>query len=218
MQRDTSSWLEDLHAEGVQQANALDDLREVLMRILPKALSRWLESSDPHFDALIEDIAQETMLRVLERLDTFKGNSKFTTWVYTIAVRIGLSKLRLKKWQEVSLDSLKSGPNSGSSPFMQFSAPTNNPEVSVERANALALVMTAIEQELTPYQRAVMSAVVLEGIPMDVIAQRLGKDRNTLYKVIHDARLKIKHFLERSGHPPQELLALFNRRDQQMES
>ncbi len=217
MQRDTSSWLQDLSAKGVQQAKALDDLHEVLMRILPKALSRWLQPSDPHFNALIEDVAQETLVRVLERLDTFKGNSKFTTWVYTIAVRIGLSKLRLKKWQEVSLESLESGPNSDSSPFMQFAAPTSNPEVSVERANALALVMTAFEEVLTPYQRAVMSAVVLEGIPMDVVAERLGKDRNTLYKVIHDARLKIKQSLEQSGHPPQELLALFNRQDQQME-
>ena len=217
MQRDTSSWLQDLSAKGVQQAKALDDLHEVLMRILPKALSRWLQPSDPHFNALIEDVAQETLVRVLERLDTFKGNSKFTTWVYTIAVRIGLSKLRLKKWQEVSLESLESGPNSDRSPFMQFAASTSNPEISVEQANALALVMTAFEEVLTPYQRAVMSAVVLKGIPMDVVAERLGKDRNTLYKVIHDARLKIKQSLERSGYPPQELLALFNRQDQQME-
>jgi len=211
MQRDTSSWLEDLYAEGAQQAKALDDLREVLMRILPKALTRWLEPSDPHFDALIEDIAQETLLRVLERLDTFKGNSKFTTWVYTIAVRIGLSKLRLKKWQEASLESLESGTNPDDSPMMRFAAQSSNPEASIEQANALSLVMTAIEQELTPYQRDVLSAVVLEGTPIDVLAQRLGKDRNTLYKVIHDARFKIKQSLERSGHPPQELLSLFNR-------
>lgn len=210
MQRDTSSWLHDLHTEGAQQAKALDDLHEVLMRILPKALSRWLKPNDPRFDALIEDIAQETLLRVLERLDTFKGNSKFTTWVYTIAVRIGLSKLRLKKWQEASLERLETSTDPDSPPYMQFAAPTSNPEISIEQTNTLSLVMTAIEQELTPYQRAVMSAVVLEGIPMDVVAQRLGKDRNTLYKVIHDARLKIKQSLERSGHPPQELLALFN--------
>lgn len=210
MQRETALWLEDLHAEGEQQAKALDDLHEILMRILPKALSRWLEPGDPHFDPLIEDIAQETLLRVLQHLDTFKGKSKFTTWVYTIAVRIGLSKLRLKKWQEASLESLEVGADPDDSPFMQFAAPTSNPEVSMEQANALSLVMTAIKEELTPYQRAVMSAVVLEGIPMDIVAQRLGKDRNTLYKVMHDARLKIKQSLERSGHPPQELLALFN--------
>ncbi len=80
----------------------------------------------------------------------------------------------------------------------------------MEQANALSLVMTAIKEELTPYQRNVMSEVILEGIPMDIVAERLGKDRNTLYKVIHDARLKIKQSLELAGHPPQELLALFN--------
>lgn len=211
MQRNTASWLEDLHAEGVQQAKALDDLHEVLMRILPKALSRWLEPGDPHFDALIEDIAQETLLRVLQNVDTFKGKSKFTTWVYTIALRIGLSKLRHKKWQEASLESLESGADHDGPPFMKFAATTSNPEISIEQANALSLVMTAIEEELTPYQQAVMSVVVLEGIPMDVVAQRLHKDRNTLYKVLHDARLKFKRHLELAGHPPQELLALFNR-------
>ena len=211
MLRDTSSWLEDLRAEGEQQARALDDLHAVLMRILPKALSRWLDPSDPRFDALIEDITQETLLSVLSHLDSFKGNSKFTTWVYTIAVRIGLSKLRLKKWQEASLESLESGANPDEAPFMHFASPTNSPETTIEQANALSLVMTAIKEELTPYQRSVMSAVVFEGIPMDVVAQRLGKDRSTLYKVMHDARLKIKQHLELSGHPPQELLALFNR-------
>lgn len=211
MQRDTSSWLEDLYAEGERRSKALDDLRDVLMRILPKALSRWLEPSNPHFDALIEDITQETLLRVLDHLDSFKGNSKFTTWVYAIAVRIGLSKLRLKKWQEVSLESLEAGTNPDDSPFMQFASNTSNPEVSIEQANALSLVMNAIEQELTPYQRTVMSAVVFEGIPMDVVAERLGKDRNALYKVMYDARIKIKQVLELSGHPPKELLALFNR-------
>jgi RNA polymerase sigma-70 factor, ECF subfamily len=211
MQRDTNTWLTDLQSDEEQQAAALDDLREILMRILPKALSRWLDPADPNFTALMEDIAQETLLRVLSRLDTFEGRSKFTTWVYTIAVRIGLSKLRLRKWQEASLESLESNSNTNELPFKRFASPTNSPEIMIEQSNALSLVMTAIDEELTPYQRSVMSAVIFEGIPMDVVAQRLGKDRNTLYKVMHDARLKIRQHLELSGHAPLELLALFNR-------
>lgn len=180
------------------------------MRILPKALSRWLRPDDPHFDHLIEDITQESLLRVLDRLDTFEGRSKFTTWVYTIAVRIGLSELRLRKWQEASLEALETSSDPEETPFARFAAPKPNPETATAQADALSLVMTAMEEELTPYQRKVMQAVVMRGVPLDVLAERLGKDRNTLYKVMHDARVKLKAHLELTGHPPDELLALFN--------
>jgi len=209
MQRDTDTWLTDLQSDGDQQAVALDDLREILMRILPKALSRWLDPADPHFTPLMEDIAQETLLRVLARLDTFEGRSKFTTWVYSIAVRIGLSKLRLRKWQEVSLESFEMGDNAKKPAFTRFAPRKGNPETTVAQINALELVMTGMKEALTPYQNEVMSAVVLQGVPLDVLAQRLGKDRNTLYKVMHDARVKLKQHLKKSGHPPEELLADF---------
>lgn len=210
MPRDNASWLEDLSSDGNQQAAALNDLREILMRILPKALSRWLSPDDPNFDAFLEDVTQETLLRVLDRVHTFEGRSKFTTWVYTIAVRIGLSKLRRRKWQEMSLDALEAGSGLDEAPYKRFSTPESSPETTVAQENALSLVLTAMEEKLTPYQLKVMSAVILQGVPLDVLAQHLGKDRNTLYKVMHDARLKLKQHLEDSGYPPQELLAVFN--------
>lgn len=209
MQRDTDTWLTDLQSDGDQQAVALDDLREILMRILPKALSQWLHPADPHFTPLMEDIAQETLLRVLARLDTFEGRSKFTTWVYTIAVRIGLSKLRLRKWQEISLESFEMGDNAKKPAFARLAPRKNSPETSVAQINALELVLTAMKEALTPYQHEVMSAVILQDVPLDVLAARMGKDRSTLYKVMYDARVKLKQHLTKSGHPPEELLADF---------
>jgi RNA polymerase sigma-70 factor, ECF subfamily len=211
MQRDNAAWLKDLRSTGEQQSSALKYLREVLMRILPVALSRWLEIDDPHFNTLIEDITQETLLKVLDRLDQFEERSKFTTWVYAIAVRIGLSELRKKKWQEVSLDAINEDHGEVNLPSITHATPKNSPEITVAQANAFSLVMAAMQQKLTPYQFNVMSALILEDIPLEVLAHRLGKGRNTLYKVIHDARLKLKQHLEDSGHPPDELLALFNR-------
>jgi len=210
MQRDNTTWINDLQSEGEQQSAALQDLREILMRILPKALSRWLRPDDPHFDHLIEDTTQETLQRVLDRLDTFEGRSKFTTWVYTIAVRIGLSELRLRKWQEASLETLETSSDPEETSFSRFAAAKPNPETATAQADALALVMTAMEEQLTPYQLKVMQAVVMGGEPLDILAERLGKDRNTLYKVMHDARMKLKAHLELTGHPPDELLALFS--------
>mgnify|MGYP003992814455 FL=1 len=101
--RDNDTWLEDLRAEGAKKEAALEDLHKILLRILPAALSRWLPSSSSHFETFIEDTAQETTLRVIDKLDTFQGRSKFTTWVYKIGVNIGLGQLRLKKWKDINL-------------------------------------------------------------------------------------------------------------------
>jgi len=210
MERDNTAWITDLQSEGTQQADALKDLRQLLMKILPVALSRWLPPSDPHFDAFLEDVAQETLVRVLDKLDTFEGRSKFTTWVYTIAVRIGLSKLRLSKWGERSLEALEEGPDPDSGPLRKFSESKPDPETTLAQRKAVACVIETMREELTPYQRKVMNAVVFQEIPMDVVAERLGTNRNALYKVMHDARVKLKQALERMGTSAEALLARFD--------
>ena len=210
MERDNSAWITDLQSEGTQQADALKDLRKLLMKILPVALSRWLPPTDPHFDAFLEDVAQETLVRVLDKLDTFEGRSKFTTWVYTIAVRIGLSKLRLSKWGERSLEALEEGPDPDSGPLRKFSESKADPETTLAQQKAVARVIETMREELTPYQRKVMNAVVFQEIPMDVVAERLGTNRNALYKVMHDARVKLKQALERMGTPAEALLQRFD--------
>jgi RNA polymerase sigma-70 factor (ECF subfamily) len=209
MQRDNQSWLTDLRSEGEQRDAALSDLREVLLRVLPNALSRWLSPESGHFDAFLDDVAQETLLRVLDRLDTFEGRSQFTTWVYKIAIRIALSELRLKKWKEVSLDGLEEGNEPDEMPSEKFASPDPNPEAALEQKDALAMIKRIINEELTPRQRAVMMAVNVQGVPLDVVAQRTGSNRNAIYKMMHDARLRLKHRLEREGLPPEELLDMF---------
>ena len=104
--RDNQTWLADLRGSGEQRDSALVDLHATLLRVLPAALTRWLSPDTGHFDAFLEDVIQETMMRVLDRLDTFEGRSQFTTWVYKIAIRIALNELRHRKWKEVSLDGL----------------------------------------------------------------------------------------------------------------
>jgi RNA polymerase sigma-70 factor (ECF subfamily) len=209
MQRDNQSWLADLRSEGEQREAALGDLRDILSRVLPNALSRWLSSDNRHFEAFLDDVAQETLLRVLDRLDTFEGRSQFTTWVYKIAIRIALSELRLKKWKEVSLDGLEEGNEPDEMPSEKFASSDPSPEVALEQKDALAMVKRIIDEELTPRQRAVMMAVNVQGVPLDVVAQRTGSNRNAIYKMMHDARLRLKHHLEREGLSPEELLDMF---------
>jgi RNA polymerase sigma-70 factor (ECF subfamily) len=209
MQRDNQTWLTDLHSEGEQRDNALNDLREILLRVLPNALSRYLSPEGGHFDAFLDDVVQETLMRVIDKLGTFEGRSQFTTWVYKIAIRIALSELRLRKWKEVSLDGLEAGNESDQMPSERFASSDPNPEAVVEQKDAMALVRRIIQEELTPRQRTVMMAINVQGVPLDVVAQRIGTNRNALYKMMHDARLKLKHRLEREGLPPEELLKMF---------
>ncbi len=209
MERDNTAWIADLKADGQQQARALKDLRKLLLKILPVALSRWLAPSDPHFTAFLEDVTQETLVRVLDKLDTFEGRSKFTTWVHTIAVRIGLSKLRLRKWGERSLEALEEGQDPDSGPLRRFAGSKPDPETSLARRKAVSRVLKVIDEELTPYQQKVMNAVVFQMIPLDVVAESFGTNRNALYKVMHDARVKLKQALEQMGTPAEELLQQF---------
>jgi RNA polymerase sigma-70 factor (ECF subfamily) len=210
VQRDNQSWLSDLTSSGQQQDDALADLHGILLRILPNALSRWLDPVSSHFDAFLEDVAQETLLRVLDRLDTFQGRSKFTTWVYKIAINIALSELRLRKWKEISLDGLEEGSDPDQMPSEIFESSDPQPETFLERKDAVSLVKRIIDEELTPRQKAVMMAVHVQGAPMDVVAQRTNSNRNAVYKMMHDARLRLKRRLEREGMSPEDLLSVFN--------
>lgn len=206
--RDNETWLKDLRASGIQRDTALADLRALLLRALPKGISGLLSPENPVFDFFIEDTTQETLLRVLDRLDTFEGRSQFTTWVYKISVRIALNELRRRKWRDVSLEGLMEDEADDSAPH-QFASFEPGPEAIVERADILQRVQDIIAQELTERQQAAMHAINMQGVPMEEVARRMGTNRNALYKLLHDARLRLKHRLEREGLPPKELLEMF---------
>lgn len=207
--RDNQTWLADLRGSDERRDSAVADLRATLLRILPTVLARWLSPDTGHFDAFLEDVIQETLMRVLDRLDMFEGRSQFTTWVYKIAIRIALNKLRLRKWKEVSLDGLEESNEPDEMPSERFASSDPKPESVLERKDAMELVKRIFNEELTPRQRAIMMAVNVQGVPLEVVAQRIGTNRNALYKMMHDARLKLKHRLAREGLSPEELFDMF---------
>ena len=207
--RDNQTWLADLKASGDLRDSALADLRHTLLRVLPGALARWLPPDTGHFDTFLEDTIQETLMRVLDRLDTFEGRSQFTTWVYKIAIRIALNELRHRKWKEVSLDGLEEGEEPDQMPSEHFASSDPHPESFVEQKDAIALVKRIFNEELTPRQRAALTAISVKGVPMDEVARRMGTNRNALYKMLHDARLRLKGRLQREGLRTDELLSMF---------
>lgn len=208
--RTNADWVKQLNSAGIEQEAALSDLRLILQKGLPYGLSKWLSWDDPQFEPLMEEVIQDTLLRVLERLNTFEGRSQFTTWVYKIAIRIALSELRRRRWRDVSLDEMME--DEQATPRPQLAAdPIPNPEINVENEDMMGRVMRIIDEEMTEKQRQAMMAVGVRGMPMDEVARRMGVNRNALYKLLHDARLRLKTRLTKEGLTPQEILSSFDR-------
>jgi len=143
-------------------------------------------------DDIALEAADDALMSVLRRLDDFEGRSRFTTWVYKFALLEAAVKLRKRAWQgrEVPLE-----PES----WALFSSTGLDPEESAEQAELLGTLQRAIENVLTEHQRRVLVAIALNGVPIDVLADRLGTTRNALYKTLHDARRKLRLHLDERG-------------------
>lgn len=209
--RTNESWLADLRSSGETHEAALNDLREVILKGLPYALTRWLSSEDPLFQPLVEEVTQETLLRVLDQLDTFEGRSLFTTWVHKIAIRIALTELRRKRWRDASLDELTENEDAPPPPGL-LADPQASPERSVERGDMLARVKRILDEELTPKQREALVLLGLQDMPMEDAAKKMKTNRNALYKLLHDARLRLKRRLALEELTPQDLLTAFEQK------
>jgi RNA polymerase sigma-70 factor (ECF subfamily) len=210
--RTNEQWLADLRSPGPEQDAALSDLRLIILAGLPYALSPYLGQNDPRFEALTEETAQDTLLRVLARLDEFEGRSQFTTWVYTIAVRLALSELRRKRWENISLEALLEDEENPPPPGLA-AAPDPSPERQVEGNDLASRLRRIIDEELTEKQRQALMALAIHGMPMEEAARRLGTNRNALYKMLHDARLRIKRRLADEGLSPDDVGAAMGSSD-----
>jgi RNA polymerase sigma-70 factor (ECF subfamily) len=206
--RTNDDWLKALRADGEVRSKALEDLRLVIQRGLPYALSRWLSPDQPQFSALVEEVTQETLLRVLDQLDSFEGRSQFTTWVHKIAVRIALTELRRKRWRDSSLDELTENEDAPPPPGLLADSQAG-PEISAERLDMLVRVRRIIEEELTDRQRQALILLGVQDLPIEDAARRLKTNRNALYKLLHDARLRLRTRLAKEEIAPHEVLALF---------
>lgn len=210
IKRTNEEWLADLRDGGAAQEAALADLHAIILSGLPYALSKWLSPNNPLFTPLTEEVAQETLLRVLANMDSFEGRSQFTTWVHKIAVRVALTELRRKRWKDISLDNLMENEESPASPSL-MEDPAIGPETAVEQEDLLAMVQRLIVEELTEKQRKAMIAVTIQGMPLEEVARRMDMKRNAMYKLLHDARLRLKRRLASEGFTPQDVLSVFER-------
>jgi RNA polymerase sigma-70 factor (ECF subfamily) len=207
-ERTNAQWISDLKSQGIVQETALDDLRSIVLSGLPYALSKWISPTDPQFDSLSEEVTQDALLRVLDKLDTFEGRSKFTTWVYKIAVRVALTELRRKRWQDVSLETLLEGDDRHVGMGLLTDSDLG-PELAAEQSDMIGKMKRIILEELTDKQQSALIAIGLKGMPMEEVSQRMQMNRNALYKLMHDARLRLKQRMISEGLSPEDVLRSF---------
>jgi RNA polymerase sigma-70 factor, ECF subfamily len=209
--RTNAEWLAELNADQETQAAAISDLRLRLKRSILYYLSQersdLRDRSTQELERMADDLAQDATMRVIDNMHNFRGESQFITWANRIAVRLAISELRRARYRDFSLDDLTADgellPESA-----HISTPAQ-PEQAVERAEVLAKINHALEEALTERQHRALVAVALRGVPMDVVAEQLDTNRNALYKLLHDARRKLRAYLEAQGLPTDYMMDLF---------
>lgn len=214
-ERTNEEWLADLRGTPEVQARALEDLQVRLQRGIFYYLSRERSDlsgvSNHELTQMSEDLAQDATLRVVENLDSFRGDSLFTTWATRIAVRVAISEMRRARYKDFSLDEMTANGDvlalSGGSPVASVQPPA--PERAAEQAEILARIQKALDDVLTERQQQALIAVAVRGVPLEVVAEQMNTNRNALYKLLHDARRKLKTHLESQGLSMDYVLNLF---------
>jgi RNA polymerase sigma-70 factor (ECF subfamily) len=213
MERTNEAWLSELRDGSSGQAAAIEDLRQFLQQgVLAYLHSRsdLKELAEAELRQMSEDLAQEALLKIQANLDTFQGKSKFTTWAAKIASNHTISELRRAKWRDFSLDAITEAGTSLQEILVTASTQGGNPDTESEQRQVWQTIIDVINNDLTERQRQVIATTLIEGIPVAEVARLLDTNANNIYKLLHDARLKLKRRLEKLDLEPQYILKLFS--------
>ena len=196
---ESREWLRTLRADEPTRRIATERLHALLLRAARFEVERrklnlpYLRGNE--LDDIANVAAGDALVSVLRRLDDFRGDSRFTTWAYKFALLEAAVKLRKRAWQgrEVPLDS---------EGWDILESPVLGPGASTEQTELVTAVKHAIAEVLTPHQRSVLIGLAVNGVPIDVLADRLNTNRGALYKTLHDARRKLRKDLHARGLAP----------------
>jgi RNA polymerase sigma-70 factor (ECF subfamily) len=210
--RSNAEWLSALRSSGAEQADAITELRAYVLRAALYSLRRSRGNlgrlAPTEVNQLAEDCAQDALLAILQRLDDFRGDSRFTTWAYSFAVNTALVAARREGWKSVPLDKVIDSPRLDEWTAEADRTPADPQRLALQNETR-AVIREAIDHHLSARQRQLVKAVFFEGVPLDEIVRHWGSNRNAVYKLLHDARRKLKTHLEERGFGVQETLDLF---------
>jgi RNA polymerase sigma-70 factor, ECF subfamily len=193
---DSRDWPRSLRSAGRTGEEAVAQVHALLRRAARFEVARRRPGL-PHLrgdelDDIALEAADDALVSVLRRLDDFRGDSRFSTWAYKFALLEAAVKLRKRAWQarELPIDS---------EAWSLFANVGLEPDAQVEQCELMTALQAAIAETLTPHQRRVLVALALNGVPIDVLAERLRTTRGALYKTLHDARRKLRAQLSERG-------------------
>lgn len=211
--RTNAEWLNDLRGPDPIQAQALQELRDYLVRVAAIYLERRWErlAGLEHAELLqlAQDLAQEALLDILKKLDAFRGESRFTTWAYKFVINLAAEELRRRRWRNISLDTPL--PIEDLPPLADIlpSRKSLGPEKALLRKTVWETLRRIVAEELTERQRTVLIAVILQDAPVEDVARQLETTPNNVYKILHDARKKLKRRLLDEAITPEYVHDLF---------
>ncbi|MGH3992092.1 MAG: sigma-70 family RNA polymerase sigma factor [Pseudonocardiaceae bacterium] len=190
-------WIRALSAEGSEHEDAVERLHALLLRAARFEVARRSRTvgrgGSGDLDDLAVQAADDALVAIMRKLHTYRGDSRFTTWAYKFALLEAGVKLRRRPWQgrELPLEA------EGHARLLEDRG--TSPHSHAESSELIHAVRCAIAEVLTPQQRAVLVAITLNDVPIDVLAERRGTTRGALYKTLHDARRKLRVELARDG-------------------
>jgi RNA polymerase sigma-70 factor (ECF subfamily) len=193
-------WLRDLSGTGHVREDAIVRLHALLLRAARFDVARRRRSFAGGGSVDVDDFAlqaaDDALVAILSKLHTYRGDSRFTTWAYKFALLEAGVKLRRRAWhgREVSLET------DGWAQLVDDRRASTDGQA--EASELIDAVGEAIAEVLTPHQRAVLVAITLNDVPIDVLAERRGTTRGALYKTLHDARCKLRARLAKDGLAP----------------
>ncbi len=194
---ESRGWVQALARTGREQDEAISRLHELLLRGARFEIARrgraFGYSRPTEVDDLATQAAADALMAIMRKLPTYRGDSRFTTWAYKFALLEAGVKVRRRAWhgREVPLE--EAG-------WAQLADRRAAPDADAESAELIDAVSHAIEGSLTPHQREVLIAITLNGVPIDVLAERLSTTRGALYKTLHDGRKKLRAHLAAEGY------------------
>ena len=192
-QDDDARWLTPLASAGPAHDRAVGELHRLLLRasafeVRRRSAALGLAASS-ELDDIANQAADDALLAIMSRLDRFERRSKFTTWAYKFAIHSAGVAVRRHAWRDRDLSS------SPSESLEQLTRLSDDPGEAAQTRELLARISTAITR-LTAHQRDVLLALAVDGVPIDVLADRLSSNRNALYKTLHDARTRLRRLLD----------------------
>jgi len=196
MDKESEDWLNGLSGDGPMRDEMVARLHSLLLRVARAEAGRRREKLPPRTVAELDDLcmeaANDAVAAVTRKLPSFQGLSRFTTWASKFVVLEISSRLRRHAWRDRRIEWSEAT-------WEQLASRDETADRALEQQEQLDLLREAMAQNLTDRQRMILKAVVMDEVPIDVVAERLASSRGAVYKLLHDARLKLRQAVTQHG-------------------